>query len=329
MGEAPAKRPMNALREAEQAVLAESREWALRRLTERMQEEANAMERLCPKTGQPLKDTRWRAMSLHTVSGSIELRVRHGFSEALREWVCPARIAWGLQERQRVSPAWQARVCYTSTPTGSFEKAAAMAQCWGTAVSDDLIHHHVQQCGAAATALSLPTPPVAPHEPAFSLVIMMDGWMARERGPDWGVSPRKKAPERIAWHEIKSAVIYRLEQRAKKESGRGLLLGKYIVACPPETAPVDFGAAVEAEARRRGLGRAKVIYLVMDGAVWLWDLAEDRFRAAVKTLDFHHASEHLWAVGRVLHGEGSAETTAWVEPLLHRLRHGPGLRTAE
>lgn len=326
MGEAPAKRPMNALREAEQAVLAESREWALRRLTERMQEEANAMERLCPKTGQPLKDTRWRAMSLHTVSGSIELRVRHGFSEALREWVCPARIAWGLQERQRVSPAWQARVCYTSTPTGSFEKAAAMAQCWGTAVSDDLIHHHVQQCGAAATALSLPTPPVAPHEPAFSLVIMMDGWMARERGPDWGVSPRKKAPERIAWHEIKSAVIYRLEQRAKKESGRGLLLEKYIVACPPETAPVDFGAAVEAEARRRGLGRAKVIYLVMDGAVWLWDLAEDRFRAAVKTLDFHHASEHLWAVGRVLHGEGSAETTAWVEPLLHRLRHGQQAR---
>lgn len=317
---------MNALREAEQAVLAESREWALRRLTERMQGEANAMESLCPKTGQPLKDTRWRAMSLHTVSGVIELRVRHGYSEALHEWVCPARIAWGLQERQRVSPELQARVCYTSTQTGSFEKAAAMAQCWGTEVSDDLIHHHVQQCGATATALSLPTPPIAPHEPEFSLVLMMDGWMARERGPDWGASPRKKAPERIAWHEIKSAVIYRLEQSVQKESGRGLLLEKYIVACPPETAPVDFGAAVEAEARRRGLGRAKVIYLVMDGAVWLWDLAEDRFREAVKTLDFHHASEHLWAVGRVLYGEGSAETAVWVETLLHRLRHGKQAR---
>jgi hypothetical protein len=326
VAEAPQSRPMNALREAEQAVLAESREWALRRLTERMQAQANAMESLCPQTGQPLTDTRWRAMSLHTVSGLIALRVRHGYSEALREWVCPARIAWGLQERQRVSPELQARVCYTSTQTGSFEKAAAMAQCWGTEVSDDLIHHHVQQCGAAATQLSLPTPPVAVHEPEFSLVIMMDGWMARERGPDWGVSPRRKAPERIAWHEIKSAVIYRLEQRAQKESGRGLLLEKYIVACPPETAPVDFGAAVEAEARRRGLGRANVIYLVMDGAVWLWDLAEDRFRTAVKTLDFHHASEHLWAVGRVLYGEGSAETTIWVEQLLHSLRHGKQAR---
>ena len=313
---------MNALREAEQAILAESRQWACRRLTERMQQEADTIAALCPKTGQPLKDTRWREMSLHTVSGVIHVRVRHGYSEALREWVCPARIAWGLQERQRVSPELQARVCYTATETGSFERASAMAKCWGAEVSDDLVHHHVQRCGAAAAQMNLPAPALPAHEPAYSVVIMMDGWMARERGPDWGASPRRKAPERIAGHEIKSAVIYRLEQRAEKESGRGLLVEKNIVACPPETPPVDFGLAVEAEARRRGIGRAKVVYLVMDGAVWLWDLAEDRFREAVKTLDFHHASEHLWAVGRALYGEGTAETTIWVEKLLHSLRHG-------
>lgn len=197
-----------------------------------------------------------------------------------------------------------------------------MAKCWGSEVSDDLVHHHVRQCGVVAAEMTLPAPAVPVSEPEFSVVIMMDGWMARERGPDWGAGPRRKAPERIAWHEIKSAVVYRLEQRAEKESGRGLLVEKNIVACPPETAPVDFGIAVEAEARRRGVGRAKVVYLVMDGAVWLWDLAADRFPDAVKTLDFHHASEHLWAVGRALHGEGTAETTAWVETLLHRLRHG-------
>jgi hypothetical protein len=41
------------------------------------------------------------------------------------------------------------------------------------------------------------------------------------------------------------------------------LLEKNIVASPPETAPVDFGAAVQAEARRRGLGRARYVYLVI------------------------------------------------------------------
>ena len=317
---------MNALREIEQAVLAEGREWTRRRLEERLQQAANLLAAVCPANGTPLQQRRWRDLQLHTVVGLIHLRVRRGYSAALGEWIGPARAAWGLAPYQRVSPELEARVCYTATAVGSYEGAAAMAQRWGSPVSDDLIHHHVQRRGAAALDSTLPSPAVSGPEPGFSLVIMMDGWMARERGPDWGAAPRKKAPERIAWHEIKSAVIYRLEQRAEKASGRGLLLEKFIVACPPETAPVDFGAAVEAQARRRGLGRARHVYLVMDGAVWLWDLAEDRFAAAVKTLDFHHASEHLWAVGHALYGEGSAEAVAWVEKLLHRLRHGQEAR---
>ena len=38
---------------------------------------------------------------------------------------------------------------------------------------------------------------------------------------------------------------------------------------PPDTGPIEFGAKVQEEAYRRGLGRAKFVYLVMDGAVWL------------------------------------------------------------
>ena len=172
----------------------------------------------------------------------------------------------------------------------------------------------------------MPNPLPAPHESAFSLVIMLDGWMARERGPDWGVGRRKKDPQRIVWHEIKSAVIYRLEQHGQNAAGRGMLIEKFCVATPPETTPVDFGAAVQAEARRRGLGRAQVVYLVMDGAVWLWELAEDRFADALKTLDFHHARDHLWALAEGLHGPDTPEAKAWVEPLLRSLRGGQEAR---
>jgi hypothetical protein len=99
-------------------------------------------------------------------------------------------------------------------------------------VSDGCIHQHVQALGQVAAELELPTPALPPGEPEFSLVIMLDGWMARERGPDWGVGPRKKNPARIVWHEIKSAVIYRLEQRGQNASGRGLLIEKFVVATP-------------------------------------------------------------------------------------------------
>jgi len=81
------------------------------------------------------------------------------------------------------------------------------------------------------------------------------------------------------------------------------------VACPPLTAPVDFGASVEAEARRRGLGRAQKVYIVIDGAVWLWDLAKDRFKDAVLTLDFHHAAQHFRAADVHTDGECHRLTT--------------------
>jgi hypothetical protein len=166
--------------------------------------------------------------------------------------------------------------------------------------------------------LPLEKPPAQAAE--FSLVIMMDGWMARERGPHWGVSRRQERTERVAWHEIKSAVIYRLDQAVKTAGGRGLLLEKYVVATAPQTDPVDFGAAVHAEASRRGLGRAQRVYVVMDGAVWLWHLARERFSEATLILDFHHAREHLMAVGEALYGDDSAALHAWVDPLLNQLQ---------
>ena len=65
----------------------------------------------------------------------------------------------------------------------------------------------------------------------------------------------------------------------------------------------------------------------MDGAVWLWDLAEDRFKTAVKTLDLHHAREHLQSVAETLHGAGTQAAQGWLKEMLHGLRHGREART--
>jgi len=313
---------VNRLRKLEQEVLAEGREWTRRRLEKQLQDDSDALPAVCPKSGEGLKEVRWRELQLITLSGVVKLKVRHGYSPALGQWVCPARQAWGLQSYQRLSPELESRLTYTASETTSYEAAAQMAARWGCPVSDGCIHQHLQRLGEAAEQIPLPQPVIPPREPEFSLVIMLDGWLARERGPDWGAGPRKKEPQRILWHEVKSAVIYRLERRATNDRGRGMLIEKFVVATPPETSPVDFGVAVQAEARRRGLGRAKYVYLVMDGALWLWELAQDRFAQAIKTLDFHHARDHLWAVANSLHGEDTPEARAWVQPLLQSLRKG-------
>jgi len=317
---------MNQLQTLEQEVLEQGREWTRRRLEERLQEEARKIDPVCPLSAQRLKKTRWRPLTLKTVVGEVKIKVQHGYDSKSKSWICPARRVWGLEEYQRVSPELEARCCYTATEVGSYERAAKMAKCWGTEISDDLVHGHVGQCGLRGADLELPARKPISLEAEFSMVVMMDGWLVRERGPDWGVSQGQGKTERIKWHEVKSAVIFRLEQQVETSGGRGMLLEKFVVACPPLTDPVDFGKAVQAEAMRRGLGRAKKVYVVIDGALVLWEVAEDRFRDAIKTLDFHHASEHLWAVGHALYGEGTQEAKNWLEPLLHQLRHGEELQ---
>src|ERR1039457_6157873 len=88
----------------EQTVLEEGREWMRRRLEKQLQAAADALEAICPQTGQGLRETRWRDLQLTTVAGVVKLRVRHGYSVGLGQWVCPARSAWGLEASQRDNP---------------------------------------------------------------------------------------------------------------------------------------------------------------------------------------------------------------------------------
>lgn len=59
---------------------------------------------------------------------------------------------------------------------------------------------------------------------------------------------------------------------------------------------------------------------VGDGAPWIWNVAADRWASAQELLDFYHASQHVWALGRALYDEPQAR--AWVEARLRELRHG-------
>jgi hypothetical protein len=43
---------------------------------------------------------------------------------------------------------------------------------------------------------------------------------------------------------------------------------------------------LHAEALRRGLGQAAGVLVIGDGAVWIWRLADDRFKDARQRLDF-------------------------------------------
>lgn len=78
------------------------------------------------------------------------------------------------------------------------------------------------------------------------------------------------------------------------------------------------------QATRRGFGpdTDKTIQIILDGEVCLEQNMRELFPKAILTLDIRHAQERLWKVGRLLHAEGSATLTDWVEPLQELLYQG-------
>jgi hypothetical protein len=230
-----------------------------------------------------------------------------------------------------MTPELEDRVCLTATLTGSYAAAAQVTAKWGSVVDAETIRMHVLGVGQAAEAqaqarldgpaLTQPVVPVPGSQPAaFSLVIMMDGCLARQRGVAWGEPASLPGLERVAWREIKGAVIYRLDQAGQTAGGRGVIAQKHVVAWQGE--PQAFGRRVQTEARRRGLASAQEVFVVADGGVWIWKVQQDRFGQAKGMLDFYHASEHLWAVARSLHPGDELAARTWVEPLLSQLKHG-------
>ncbi|MEK7993896.1 MAG: hypothetical protein AAB403_08855, partial [Planctomycetota bacterium] len=265
-----------------------------------------------------------RSVELHLKStfGRIVLRVTKGYYPQSQEWVVPIRKAWGLAKNQQLTPTLQRKLCCTAVETGSFEKASALATEWGCTISDDAIRSCVVSLGEKALSFPLAGASAGKAGREDVLVIMMDGWLARHRGKDWGKKRRVDGQERVNWHEIKSAVIYRLKDQAKVSPKRQALLSKHVVAVPAETDPVDFGRRVQDEAIRMGMGEARLVYVVMDGAVWLWNIFEDRFKqCAVGTLDFYHASQHLHGLADELFGENKADARTWCAQILHALKH--------
>ncbi len=268
--------------------------------------------------------------------GEVEVEALYGQDPVTGEYLCPLREWWGLGRRQRLTPLLSERVCYTATMTGSYEAASRVADKWGSPIDDATIHAHVQQAGARAEqarerrvqravepATRLEVVAEAKRQAAaepFSLVIMIDGWMVRERGGQWGLKPPEKQGERVAWHEMKTGIIFRLDQRARTQSGRAMIVEKFYEAYQGDAH--EFGRRLYAEALRRGLHQARRVYVVADGAAWIWNIAADRFSGARELLDYYHASEHLWAVARALYGEDEAAARRWVDPLLKRLKDG-------
>lgn len=90
-----------------------------------------------------------------------------------------------------------------------------------------------------------------------------------------------------------------------------------------------FGQRLALEAHRRGLEHAGHVAVLGDGAAWIWTLAAEHFPHATQIVDWFHASERVWDLGRALFGDETPATAAWVGGQLGRLERGQAAALAQ
>jgi Uncharacterised protein family (UPF0236) len=74
-----------------------------------------------------------------------------------------------------------------------------------------------------------------------------------------------------------------------------------------------FAQRVLREATRRGFDRAKRRVVLGDGALWIWNLADEHFPGAIQIVDRYHAKENLSKAAKAIYGATSDLATEWAK----------------
>ena len=309
----------------------------LRQMLEKgAQQKAATAPPLCPHCQHQLSRlTAGHRTTIQSRFGPIRVERTRGYCKRCRKWRFPADGVLGLPAEGTQSPAVQEMAALTVSQLPAPEAAQVIERLAGVKISAATLGRQARQQGQRAAAkraqldrqmgqpegqsqqvadlqLQLPLEP-------FTLVIELDAWNIRERD-DWGRSAalRKKGEEPARWHWVYGGTCFRLSQRVPTASGRPTILSRGYAMT---RGGVDaLKEQLWAESMRHGLGRAQEVLIVADGAVWIWNLAGDRFPEARQRVDFYHVSQHLWAVAHTRHPDDPTAARAWVEPLLAKLK---------
>lgn len=304
-------------------------------LAQAVQELANRQALRCPSCEGDLQvQEHERERWVDSVFGKVQLRRSYGYCPRCRERVYPADQALGLHEQAHASPRVQ-EICalmVLESPAG--QAAANVRRLTGLDMSPASMHREARRQGERALQIreatvrlgdtieglrALTQQARTPQGP-YTLVIQIDAWNIRERD-HWGETEKllRRGEELSRWHWVYTATIFRLDQRGKSASGRPLISERGYVATRQGIAA--FTQQLYVEALQRGLANAEMVLVLADGAAWIWNLVEERFKQAVQRVDFWHVAHYLRTVANDLYGQGTPEAAQWVQPLLRWLKN--------
>ena len=251
----------------------------------------------------------YRPKGVQTLLGWITVRRAYYVCAACGHGFCPLDATLGLG-RDSLSPGVRRLAGRLGALLPFAEAATTLAATARVHLSASTVRTVTEGVGgqreqilageiAAAWATGLPP---ATSRPPERLVVALDG--VRILSTDGG------------GREVKVGVVVPVRPHP---AGARRERASYAAGLEPAEA---FGRRLALEAHRRGLEGAALVAVLGDGAEWIWNLAAEHFPRAIQIVDWFHASERVWDLGRALWGAGTEETATWVEQQLDRLAQG-------
>ena len=143
-------------------------------------------------------------------------------------------------------------------------------------------------------------------------------------GVCYTVDPKPRAPEALAelLVEPETARARRQREGTREEAPRAQQVRRVASLVRTKQAVMEL---IKADAERRDPQRRKPLVVLLDGALGLWHLATQLFRAWKRrtfVLDIMHVVSYLWTAANALFREGSQAGKRWVKQKLTELLRG-------
>jgi hypothetical protein len=203
----------------------------------------------------------------------------------------------------------------------SFEEGHALLhELAGVAVATTHVERAAEDVGReiAKDEQRVVEPPVISEPLAPTLYLGMDGTGVPVRHAELVDRAGKQPDGSAKTREVKLVTIWSAEGRDEdgtpvRDEGSISYSAAIESAAQKDTdtTPSAFAARVQREATRRGFDHAPRRVVLGDGALWIWNLADELFPGAVQIVDRFHAQQHLSDVGKAIYGPTSEVGRAW------------------
>ncbi|MBI2526586.1 MAG: ISKra4 family transposase [Candidatus Rokubacteria bacterium] len=257
-----------------------------------------------------------RPKTFTTALGDLMLGRAYYYCDACESGFCPRDRALGLQDAS-LSPAVTRMVGLAAAMVSFAESSELMRELGGVPVDAKQVERTAEALGREIAQDERtggePSPPPAP-----TMSLGLDGTGVPMRASELQGREGKQPDGSAKTREVKLVTVWTAEARDDdgtpvRDAGSVTYSAAIESAASRDTDEEvsEFAQRTAREARRRGFDAAARRAVLGDGALWIWNLADEQFPGALQIVDLFHVKHYLSDVAKDIYGAKSALGAQW------------------